>query len=69
MKYVKTILDGIFSFTTFMLLALGAFMYLAMVSIDKSEAEAAQCIKGGMIKVRTDAGNYCTAPANLVEIK
>lgn len=69
MNYVKTIFDGIFSFTTFMLFFLAAFMYVAMTSIDKSQAEDAYCIKNGMIKVRTDAGGYCADPVNLVEIK
>ena len=69
MNYVKTIFDGIFSFGTFMMIFFCGFAYVAVTSIDQSQAEASYCIKNGMIKVRTDAGNYCVVPTNLVEIK
>lgn len=69
MNYVKTIFDGIFSFGTFMMIFFCGFAYVAVTSIDQSQAEAAQCIKNGMIKVRAEAGGYCVDPVNLVEIK
>jgi hypothetical protein len=34
-----------------------------------AEATTKACYDGGLIKVDTDAGLYCVAPANLVKVK
>ena len=66
---VKNVVDNVFSFGFFMLMACAALFYVALVSIDESSAKTKACYKAGLIKVSTDAGSYCVAPTNLVEIK
>lgn len=65
----KNIIDNVFSFGFFLLVAgLGA-VYLLIASSEQEQARNAACLKAGMVQVRTDGGNFCVAPANLVEMK
>lgn len=66
---VKNIIDNVFSFGFFMLMACAALFYVALISIDESSTKTQACYKAGLIKVSTDAGSYCVDPVNLVEIK
>ena len=66
---VKNVFNSVFSFGGLMIVGCSALFYVALLGLDKSQAEAKACILAGMIKVRTDAGSYCVAPSNLVEIK
>jgi hypothetical protein len=76
MKIVKEIFDAVFSFAGFMTVLCILFALLMTTLIkdsnaDKALAEATTkaCYDGGLIKVDTDAGLYCVAPANLVKVK
>lgn len=66
---VKTVFDAVFSLGSFMAVFFIAFAYFAVVNIGESQAMTQACYKAGLIKVRTDAGSYCVAPSNLVEVK
>jgi hypothetical protein len=66
---VKNVFNSVFSFGGFMVVVCSAVFYVALLSVDKSQAETKACFLAGMVKVRTDAGSFCTAPSNLVEIK
>lgn len=76
MKIVKDIFDAVFSFGGFVAVA-SILVLLIFTSIIKQEnAEKAlnaatikACYDGGLIKVDTDAGAYCVAPANLVKVQ
>jgi hypothetical protein len=76
MKIVKDIFDVVFSFagfmTVFAILVLLIFSALikqenAKTALTKATIKA--CYDGGLIKVDTDAGFYCVAPANLVKVE
>ena len=65
----KNIIDNVFSFGFFLFVAgLGA-VYLLIASSEQEQARNAACLKAGMVQVRTDGGNFCVAPTNLVELK
>ena len=66
---VKSVIDNVFSFGFFLSMLCVAAFYLLLVSIDESSDKTQACYKSGLIKVGTDAGSFCVAPANLVEIK
>ena len=66
---VKNLIDNVFSFGFFLFIAgLGA-VYLLIAASGQTEARNAACYKAGMVQVRTDGGNFCVAPANLVELR
>ena len=76
MKIVKEIFEAVFSFAGFMtiaciLFALGLTLMVKGENAEKALAAATTkaCYDGGLIKVDTDAGSYCVAPANLVKVK
>jgi hypothetical protein len=76
MKIVENIFNAVFSFGGFMTIA-GALFILGITLMIKddnanralAEATTKACYDGGLIKVDTDAGFYCVAPANLVKVK
>ena len=68
--------DTVFSFGGMMficgvLFILGITLMVKGQNVDRALAEATTkaCYDGGLIKVDTDAGFYCVAPANLVKVK
>lgn len=65
----KDVISNLFSFGSLMIIGCSALLYVVLISVDKSQAEEKSCLLSGMVKVRTDAGSFCTAPTNLVEIK
>jgi hypothetical protein len=76
MKIVKEIFDAVFSFAGFMTVAIVLLILILTASIKNENAEKAlaaattkACYNGGLIKVDTDAGFYCVAPANLVKVE
>ena len=76
MKIVKDIFDAVFSTTGFMTIACVLFAFLLVTLAKQENAEKAlekatikACYNGGLIKVETDAGSYCVAPANLVKVE
>jgi hypothetical protein len=76
MKIVKDIFEAVFSFAGFMTIAIVLLMLILTAAIKNENAEKAlaeattkACYDGGLIKVDTDAGFYCVAPANLVKVK
>ena len=76
MKIVKDIFDTVFSFAGFMTIACVLFAFLLVTLVKQENAEQALaketikvCYNGGLIKVETDAGFYCVAPANLVKVE
>ena len=76
MKIVKDIFDAVFSFGGFMAIAsiLIVFIFGTLIRQDNAEkalteATIKACYDGGLIKVDTDAGFYCVAPANLVKVQ
>ena len=76
MKIVKEIFEAVFSFAGFMTVAIVLLMLILTAAIKNENAEKAlaeatmkACYDGGLIKVDTDAGSYCVAPANLVKVK
>ena len=73
---LKSFYDTVFSFAGFMTAAGILFIlgFSLMVKGENEEKALAQattkaCYDGGLIKVDTDAGFYCVAPANLVKVK
>jgi hypothetical protein len=76
MKIVKDIFEAVFSFVGFMIVAIVLLMLILTAAIKNENAEKAlaeattkACYDGGLIKVDTDAGFYCVAPANLVKVE
>jgi len=76
MKIVKDIFDAVFSFGGFMAIAGILALLILTAAIKNENAETAltkatikACYDGGLIKVDTDAGFYCVAPANLVKVQ
>ena len=76
MKIVKDIFDAVFSFGGFMFIAgvlfiLGITLMIKGENADRALAEATTkaCYDNGLIKVDTDAGFYCVAPADLVKVE
>lgn len=76
MKIVKDIFEAVFSFAGFMTVAIILLLLILTAAIKNENAEKAlaaattkACYDGGLIKVDTDAGFYCVAPANLVKVK
>ena len=76
MKIIEKLFNAVFSFYGFMTTA-GILFLLGFTLLVKGEnAETAltkatikACYDGGLIKVDTDAGSYCVAPANLVRVE
>lgn len=76
MKIIETIFDRVFSFTGFMTV-FAILVLLIFSSIIKQEnaekalveATVKACYDGGLIKVDTEAGSYCVAPANLIKVQ
>lgn len=73
---MKTVFDRVFSFTGMVgLLVLLTGWFLGSAIINEKEERALNkatikaCYDGGLIKVDTDAGSYCVAPANLVRVE
>lgn len=76
MKIVKDIFEAVFSFAGFMtvLCILFALLMTTLIKIDNAnkalaEATTKLCYDNGLVKVDTDAGFYCVAPANLVKVE
>lgn len=76
MKIIETIFDRVFSFTGFMTVfaILVLLIFSSLIKQENAEnalikATTKACYDGGLIKVDTDAGSYCVAPANLVKVK
>lgn len=76
MKIVKDIFNAVFSFGGFVAVAgvLIVFIFGNLIRQDNAEkalveATTKACYDGGLIKVDTDAGFYCVAPANLVKVE
>lgn len=66
---LKSLIDGVFSFGFFLFVAALSLLYILIMASNQAEAQNAACYKAGMIKVRTDGGNFCVAPTHLVEMK
>ena len=76
MKIIETIFDRVFSFTGFMTVFAILVLFAVSSLIRQENAENAlikattnACYDSGLIKVDTDAGSYCVAPANLVKVE
>jgi hypothetical protein len=76
MKIVKDIFNAVFSFAGFMTVFAILVLLIFSALIKQENAETAltkatikACYDGGLIKVDTDAGSYCVAPANLVKVE
>jgi hypothetical protein len=76
MKIIEKVFNAVFSFGGFMFISgvlfiLGITLMIKGQNADRALAEATTkaCYDGGLIKVDTDAGLYCVAPANLVKVK
>lgn len=66
---MTTVFDAVFSFAGLMAVLLITFAYFLIIGIAQQDAQTRACYNSGMIKVQTNAGAYCVAPTNLVEIK
>lgn len=73
---MKTVFDAIFSFNALVAFVILCFGYaLGSVIINENKEQALikatteACYDGGLIKVDTDAGFYCVAPADLVKVQ
>lgn len=66
---LKDAISNLFSFGSLMIIGCSALLYFALIGVDKSQERTKACYLAGMVKVSTDAGSFCTAPTNLVEIK
>ena len=66
---LKSLIDNVFSFGFFMFIAGLGGIYLLTTASEQEQARNTACYKAGMIQVRTDGGNFCVAPTNLVEMK
>ena len=66
---LKSLIDNVFSFGFFMFIAGVAAVYLLVTSSEQEQARNAACLKAGMVQIRTNGGNFCVAPTNLVELK
>lgn len=66
---LKSLIDNVFSFGFFMFIAGLGVVYLLVAASEQEQARNAACLKAGMVQVRTDGGNFCVAPSNLVEMK
>ena len=76
MKYVERIFNAIFSEQMLLVVIFATIFSLGLAAIDFSKsvgertaAATAYCYNLGMVMVKTDAGQRCVAPANLVLIK
>jgi hypothetical protein len=76
MKIVENIFNAVFSFAGFMttICVLFALLMITLIKEDNAdralaEATTKACYNSGLIKVDTDAGFYCVAPANLVKVE
>ena len=76
MKIIETIFYRVFSFTGFMTVFAILVLFAVSSLIRQENAENAlikattkACYDSGLIKVDTDAGSYCVAPANLVKVE
>lgn len=73
---VQSVVDGIFSFSTFMLLMIGLFIWI-IISIGERDAANREtlrlnteaCYEQGMVLVQSDAGQRCVLPQSLVKVK
>lgn len=66
---LKSLIDNVFSFGFFMFIAGLGVVYLLVAASNQEQVRNAACLKAGMVQVRTDGGNFCVAPTNLVEMK
>lgn len=66
---VKYVIDNVFSFGFLMFVGGLACIYMLVLVDTNAKASNAACYKAGMVKVRTDGGNFCVAPTNLVEME
>lgn len=76
---IRYICDVIFSFGTFLILALAGFLYIMYLAVnavnddmenqEKRRAQTEYCYSQLMILVETDAGTRCVAPQSLVRVK
>lgn len=76
MKIVKDIFDAVFSFGGFVIVTCILVVFIFVTVINRENAEKAlatattkACYDSGLIKVDTDAGFYCVAPADLVKVQ
>ena len=76
MKIVKDIFEAVFRLETFVVLMVVLIGFALGSAIIKDNEEQAlelatikACYGSGLIKVDTDAGFYCVAPANLVKVE
>lgn len=72
MQYLKIIVDGIFSFATFMILMAGLFcygIYLGYQHDNRTREQTAACYAQGMVLVTSQAGDRCVLPTNLIPVK
>lgn len=75
-KFLKDLLDLVFSVSTVLFLFTAAFLYF-IFSIAQQEKSARAdtqqlteaCYAQGMVVVRTDAGERCADPRSLVKVK
>jgi hypothetical protein len=76
MKIIEKVFNAVFSFAGFMTVFAILVLLIFSALIKQENAETAltkatikACYNGGLIKVDTDAGSYCVAPANLVKVE
>ena len=73
---VQSVVDVIFSFSTFMLLMIGLFIWI-IISVGERDAANREtlrlnteaCYAQGMVLVQSDAGPRCVLPQSLVKVK
>ena len=76
MKIIEKVFNAVFSFGGFMTIA-GILILLGLTLLIRAEnaenalikATTKACYDNALIKVDTDAGFYCVAPANLVKVE
>jgi hypothetical protein len=73
---MKTVFDAIFSINAliaFIILGFGYAVGAVLINDNKEQAlvkaTTKLCYDNGLVKVDTDAGFYCVAPANLVKVE
>lgn len=76
MKIVDKVFNAVFSFAGFMttICILFSLLMITLIKNDNAdralaEATTKACYDSGLIKVDTDAGFYCVAPADLVKVQ
>ena len=73
---VKSIVDGIFNFWTFMLVMTVLFIWIGVQATENDDKIKEQtriateaCYAQGMVLVQSDAGPRCASPQSLVKVK